>query len=123
MARFRALDAASDKNPKPEDAIGATRPSRRSAEAANESRLPPFVPEIDLERYERVKKNTVRVADKRFVNESVETARRLVCRGTQCSVELDGTRLSVVARFLLFESHRMGQFDYRAAFRRVNVDR
>lgn len=123
MARFRALDAASDKNPEPDDGSGERPSRRRSAGAVSESRLPPFVPEIDLERYERVKKNTVRVADKRFVNESVETARRLVCRGVPCSVELDGIRLSVVARYLLFESDRMGQFDYRAAFRRSNVDR
>lgn len=123
MARFRALAAGGgdfDSGGEHDAARPAGGPASREA---GEPVLPPLFADIDIERYERLKKKTIREANHRFAKPAVETARRLVSRSAPCMARTDGERLSVAARYLVFEAERVGEFNYRTAFRRVNVNR
>jgi len=121
MARYRALPAATA--PDPEPASAAVSASPGGSGGSRQPVLPPFDPGIDSRCYRQLEGLQLRVADHRFVTDALETARRLCCRGEPCELDTVKNRVSTVARYLVSESERVGQFDYRAAFRRANVDR
>ncbi|WP_284232013.1 hypothetical protein [Mycobacterium antarcticum] len=84
--------------------------------------LPPLRPEIDLERYEALVGVDIRGYDKELITSALEAAKRLWCGTHDNSAYADRDAVRSIARYLAREAVRIGEFNYKTAFRRANVD-
>lgn len=123
MARWRAIPAADDND----DA----EPKQQSVDHTKEDGpaecqrhvLAPFHQGIDADRYQGLAKLAIRNADPRYVPAALESAKRLWCRIGDFAASTDRIAAAHVAKYLALEAERVGNFDYRSALRRANVDR
>jgi hypothetical protein len=125
MARYPAMASGPDEEPaKGPDPAGqsAVGPAPGTKDAGRRRVLPPFRPDIDLERYAVTDGIEIRGFDKQLMADALETARRLSCQTAELSTFAERDRVRTVARYLARESERTGVFQYKTAFRRANVD-
>ena len=120
MARFRAMPAANtERVSKPADPASAP-----STPVERGPVLPPMHPAIDPQRYASLANLTLRDADKRYEAAALEAAKRLCLLDPDEVIVHHTDRMKVgnIARYLVAEAVRAGGFNYKAAFRRANVD-
>lgn len=119
MARHPAMAAASPNEPDPHT------PPVQDKPAATKRRLelPAFGPHIDPDRYARLNGiDVLRGVKKAYVAPSIETGKRLWCLTDEATSYTDRDAVRTVARFLAIDADRMDAFNFKASFRRANVD-
>lgn len=119
MARHPAMAAASPEEPDPHTPAVQVEPAVKGGRLV----LPAFVPAIDPQRYARLSSiDVLRGVNKAYAGPAIEAGKRLWCLTDEATTYTDRDAVRAVARFLVIDADRMGAFNFKASFRRANVD-